>query len=1192
MPLLVSRRILLLVSLNIFSAINYSRADQDKAAEPTTAAEIYGQGVRETDARSPENEQAGFHLPDGFEVQLFAAEPQIAKPLNMAWDTRGRLWITNTIEYPYPAKEGSVPRDSIKILEDTDGDGRADKITTFADNLNIPMGLLPTKGGVICFNIPDIVFLRDNDGDDHCDERIKLLGPFDTTRDTHGMINALRRGPDGWIYACHGFNNQSHVTAADGSQVKLMSGNTFRFREDGSRIEQFTQGQVNPFGMTTDEWGNRYTADCHSKPITALLPGGCYPSFGRPHDGLGFAPSMMDHLHGSTAICGLVYYQAEQFPEPFRHRFYSGNVMTSRINCNAIERRGATVSARELPDFMTSDDPWFRPVDIQLGPDGGLYVADFYNKIIGHYEVPLTHPGRDRDSGRIWKIVYRGSDKPLPQSLTDYGKQIATSDILGDAHLQELSSANLTRCELAVERARESDLTTAQITRVRKLLLDEKSPERLRLSCLAILSSRSELSAIEIEQLLKTTSPRLLVESLRAASQPGLTAADGLLVAVRRVLEHQEPQVQLATITTLGQVGSAADVRSLLKIAQTQEASDPTLRQAARIAARNLLRDEQTFAVLAKGWRLQSENSPPTRMEIRINDPLASELVSILPALDSELAAEALLSYVDAHSAADLELVQASIAGAAKHLNTQMTEALLRVVRKINGDDPVALAKMLDAVCVAVIAKNLPYPAALQKFGIAAAGKLRQEIERTLAESDTLSDWRDARGADWGSEQRKCQDGQTMTAVSSLTRGEAYTGTLVSSPFACPAEFEFWLCGHNGLPTTPDHQKNLVRLVDIQTGQPVQSVYPPRNDTAKQVRWNLADSVGRQVRLELIDADNGSAYAWLAIGRCSVRGLNPTQIGEQLNAFSLIVRRHISDAVTQEAQPILTSGKLSPRMRGQLIANIAEAQSRSLLQALAEQALEIDQAALITNELVHDDVNIRKTASDRVLQQISLAVTARQQAAFAGRLVRSGEGCAALVQLLDSGKLSLAAMRGRDGLLPENCPADVRARLMELAKQASQLPEDNTKIVQERLAKLNLESASLDQGKLLFEKSCALCHQLGGKGTLIGPQLDGAGRRGAERLCEDILDPHRNVDKAFRTSTLLLQDDKVVNGLVREQADGSLQVVGQDGKAIIVAADVIDQRRDSEKSLMPDNFAELLSDSDLAALLKYLTAAR
>ena len=114
-------------------------ADEDRAAEPITAPEIYGQGVRDTESRSPEDERAGFHLPDGFEAQLFAAEPQIAKPLNMAWDARGRLWVTNTIEYPYPAKPGTEPRDSIKILEDTDGDGRADKVTTFADKLNIPM---------------------------------------------------------------------------------------------------------------------------------------------------------------------------------------------------------------------------------------------------------------------------------------------------------------------------------------------------------------------------------------------------------------------------------------------------------------------------------------------------------------------------------------------------------------------------------------------------------------------------------------------------------------------------------------------------------------------------------------------------------------------------------------------------------------------------------------------------------------------------------------------------------------------------------------------------------------------------------------------------------------------------------------------------------------------------------------------
>ncbi len=326
----------------------------------------------------------------------------------MAFDTEGRLWITNTLEYPYPAPADREPRDSIKVLDQFQPDGRAARISTFATGLNIPMGILPTTDGLIVFNIPNLERLRDTNGDGVCDERTTLLGPFDTTRDTHGMINALRWGDDGWIYACHGFNNQSHVTAADSSKVDMISGNTFRFRADGSRIEHFTFGQVNPFGMTSDRWGNRFTADCHSKPITQLLFHGYFSSFGRPDDGLGFVPSMMEHLHGSTAICGLAIYDADQYPVGYRQQFYSGNVMTSRINRNAIVKHGATLKAQELADFMTSDDSWFRPVDIQLGPDGALYVADFYNKIIGHYEVPLEHPERDRERGRIWRIVYRG----------------------------------------------------------------------------------------------------------------------------------------------------------------------------------------------------------------------------------------------------------------------------------------------------------------------------------------------------------------------------------------------------------------------------------------------------------------------------------------------------------------------------------------------------------------------------------------------------------------------------------------------------------------------------------------------------------------------------------------------------------------------------------------------------------------
>ena len=254
------------------------------AIEPATDPQIYGQGVRDSNWQTPSDERKGFHLAPGFEVRLFASEPMIAKPMNMAFDQRNRLWVTQTVEYPYPAKDGSKPRDAVMILEDTNGDGTADKATKFADGLNIPIGILPYGDGCICFSIPNLLYLRDTNGDGICDKREVILGPFDTTRDTHGMINALRDGGDGWIYACHGFNNQSQVTGTDGHQVTMHSGNTFRFRPDGSRVEHVTHGQVNPFGMTTDEWGYRFSADCHSKPITQLVFGACYPSFGRPHD--------------------------------------------------------------------------------------------------------------------------------------------------------------------------------------------------------------------------------------------------------------------------------------------------------------------------------------------------------------------------------------------------------------------------------------------------------------------------------------------------------------------------------------------------------------------------------------------------------------------------------------------------------------------------------------------------------------------------------------------------------------------------------------------------------------------------------------------------------------------------------------------------------------------------------------------
>ena len=398
--------------------------------------------VAKTGPRTPEEERRGFHLPPGFEAQLVATEPTINKPMNLAFDDRGRLWVTSTVEYPYPAKPGTRPRDRVVVLDDFGPDGLARKATTFADGVNIPIGVLPLGRGdsALVHSIPAIRRFIDTDGDGKADKSEEMYTSYGF-RDTHGMTNAFTWGFDGWIYACHGFSNESTVKGADGKPIIMQSGNTYRMKPDGSHLEYYTHGQVNPFGLAFDPLGNLYSCDCHSRPIYCLLPGAWYPSFGKPDDGLGFGPEMVQHDHGSTGIGGITYYAADHFPRDYQDTIFIGNVVTSRINRDTLQWTGSSPKGIAQPDFLVSDDPWFRPVDLELGPDGALYVADFYNRIIGHYEVPLTHPGRDRERGRIWRIVYKGDDKTAQPLRPGYD---ATKESVSDL-VNDLGDPNLVR---------------------------------------------------------------------------------------------------------------------------------------------------------------------------------------------------------------------------------------------------------------------------------------------------------------------------------------------------------------------------------------------------------------------------------------------------------------------------------------------------------------------------------------------------------------------------------------------------------------------------------------------------------------------------------------------------------------------------------------------------------------------------
>jgi putative heme-binding domain-containing protein len=563
------------------------------SARPSPSEEAPRAARADSAWRTPEAERAALRVPPGFEVQLVAAEPEIDKPMNLAFDARGRLWVTHSREYPIAAGAGAG-RDRVSILEDTTGDGRADRITTFADSLNIPIGIVPMRDGAIVYSIPNVYRMFDRDGDGRAEERRVLYGPFDYD-DTHGMVNGLVRGFDGWIHAGHGFANRSAVAGADGDTVRMTSGNTFRFRDDGTRVEQLTWGRVNPFGMFVDRFGYFYSSDSHTKPIYQPIRGAEYPHFGRLPTGIGWGPTMMEHLHGSTAIAGVVLYEANHFPAEYRNNFFGGNVVTSRVNRNVLRWHGSSPEAVEQPDFLVSDDPNFRPVDVELGPDGALYVADFYNPIIGHYEYPLDDPRRDRRSGRIWRIVYTGKEAGTPPRTSRPDWTRATTQQLVD----DLAHSNVNVRVLVTNEL--VDRGGAAVTGAVRRLADRRtaSPEQRSLALWilrrldALPAGRLRTAIIDRDELVRVHALRIL------ADERTLAEADRALADA--ALRDPSPHVRRAAVEVLGRHPAWSGVRPLLALRRAVPADDTHLLHTVRVGLRDHLRDRAIFDRVRSG---------------------------------------------------------------------------------------------------------------------------------------------------------------------------------------------------------------------------------------------------------------------------------------------------------------------------------------------------------------------------------------------------------------------------------------------------------------------------------------------------------------------------------------------------------------------------------------------------------------
>ena len=358
---------------------------------------------------------------EGLKVELFASEkefPELVNPVQMAVDTRGRLWVAAWKNYPHWEPKTAMD-DKLLILEDTNGDGRADKSTTFAGDLNNPTGFEFYKGGVIVAQAPNLVFLKDTNGDDKYDTKEILLHGFDTA-DTHHTINSFTFDPGGALYMGEGIFHRSQVESPWAPTTRLVDGGIFRFEPRTWKFEVYIPHNFpNPHGHVFDRWGRNIVFDAT----------GGQPFYGPSFSTKKYFPAAESNRAprpGSVRtrpVAGAEILSSRHFPENLQGNVIVLNVIGFRGLLNyKLSDDGAGLKWTEVEPILSSSDENFRPVDAEVGADGALYVADWHNPIIGHMQHNLRDTSRDRLHGRIYRVTSR--DRPLLQPARIAGEPI------------------------------------------------------------------------------------------------------------------------------------------------------------------------------------------------------------------------------------------------------------------------------------------------------------------------------------------------------------------------------------------------------------------------------------------------------------------------------------------------------------------------------------------------------------------------------------------------------------------------------------------------------------------------------------------------------------------------------------------------------------------------------------------------